>query len=55
LGPGRCEGGCSECRGEGNVYVCAIKDVYSSRIVGYSIDSRMKACLAVQALDNAVV
>jgi putative transposase len=28
--------------------------VYSNRIVGYSIDSRMKARLAVDALDNAV-
>jgi transposase InsO family protein len=40
--------------GEGKLYLCAIKDVYSNRIVGYSIDSRMKARLAVQALDNAV-
>jgi len=28
--------------GEGKLYLCAIKDVYSNRIVGYSIDSRMK-------------
>jgi len=40
--------------GEGKLYLCAIKDVFSNRIVGYSIDSRMKARLAVQALDNAV-
>ena len=39
---------------EGKLYLCAIKDVYSNRIVGYSIDSRMKARLAVNALDNAV-
>ena len=39
---------------EGKLYLCAIKDVYSSRIVGYSIDSRMKASLAVSALRNAV-
>ena len=39
---------------EGNLYVCAIKDVYSNRIVGYSIDSRMKSALAVAALNNAV-
>jgi putative transposase len=39
---------------EGKLYLCAIKDVYSNRIVGYSIDSRMKARLAVAALDNAV-
>ncbi|MDT1862639.1 DDE-type integrase/transposase/recombinase, partial [Acinetobacter baumannii] len=40
--------------GEGKLYLCAVKDVYSGRIVGYSIDSRMKARLAVQALQNAV-
>ena len=39
---------------EGKLYLCAIKDVYSGRIVGYSIDSRMKSRLAVQALENAV-
>ncbi|MEV6432975.1 IS3 family transposase [Nocardia sp. NPDC051463] len=40
--------------GEGKLYLCAIKDVYSNRIVGYSIDSRMKASLAVSALNHAV-
>ena len=39
---------------EGKLYVCAFKDVYSNRIVGYSIDSRMKSRLAVTALNNAV-
>jgi transposase InsO family protein len=39
---------------EGKLYLCAIKDACSKRIVGYSIDSRMKASLAVNALDNAV-
>ena len=39
---------------EGKLYLCAIKDVWSNRIVGYSIDSRMKARLAVAAIDNAV-
>lgn len=39
--------------GEGKLYLCAIKDVYSNRIVGYSIDSRMKSRLAVAALNNA--
>jgi transposase InsO family protein len=39
---------------EGKLYACAIKDVYSNRIVGYSIDSRMKSRLAVAALNNAV-
>ncbi len=40
--------------GEGKLYLCAFKDVYSNRIVGYSIDSRMKSRLAVTALKNAV-
>jgi putative transposase len=39
---------------EGKLYVCAIKDACSNRIVGYSIDSRMKASLAVAALRNAI-
>jgi transposase InsO family protein len=38
---------------EGRLYLCAIKDVYSGPIVGYSIDSRMKASVAVAALPNA--
>ncbi|MEF2978052.1 IS3 family transposase [Subtercola sp. YIM 133946] len=38
---------------EGKLYLCAIKDVCSNRIVGYSIDSRMTASLAVSALRNA--
>ncbi|MFC4126996.1 DDE-type integrase/transposase/recombinase [Nocardia rhizosphaerae] len=40
--------------GEGKLYLCAVKDVFSNRIVGYSIDSRMKAGLAVDALVSAV-
>lgn len=40
--------------GEGKLYLCAFKDVHSNRIVGYSIDSRMKSKLAVEALNNAV-
>jgi transposase InsO family protein len=40
--------------GEGKVYLCAIKDVWSNRIVGYSISDRMKSRLAVAALDSAV-
>ena len=39
---------------EGKLYLCAIKDLFSNRIVGYSIDSRMKSRLATQALANAV-
>ena len=35
--------------GEGKLYLCAIKDVFSNRIVGYSIDSRMKSRLATSA------
>ncbi|WP_307480082.1 IS3 family transposase [Microbacterium trichothecenolyticum] len=39
--------------GEGKLYLCAIKDVFSGKIVGYSIDSRMKSRLVVNAIDNA--
>ena len=39
---------------EGKLYLCAIKDVWSNRIVGYSIDSNMKATLAVRALHSAI-
>ena len=38
---------------EGKLYLCAIKDVFSNRIVGYCIDSRMKSRLATTALHNA--
>ncbi len=40
--------------GEGKLYLCAVKDVYSGRIVSYSIDARMKSGLAVRALESAV-
>jgi transposase InsO family protein len=39
---------------EGKLYLCAIKDVFSNRIVGYSIDSRMKSRIVTAALENAV-
>lgn len=39
---------------EDKVYVCAIKDVFSGRIVGYSIEAGMKSRIAVNALNNAV-
>ena len=39
---------------EGKLYLCAIKDCFSNRIVGWSIDSRMKARLVVAAIDMAV-
>lgn len=39
---------------EGKIYCSAIKDVHSNRIVGYSIQDRMTAHLAVSALRTAV-
>jgi putative transposase len=39
---------------EGRLYLCAFKDLYSGRIVGYSMSSRMTAQLAVSGLRNAV-
>lgn len=39
---------------EGKLYLCAIKDAFSNRIVGYSIDDRIKARLAVRAIESAV-
>jgi len=40
--------------GEGKLYLCAIKDVCSNRIVGYSMNARMTSELAVSALRNAI-
>jgi len=40
--------------GEGKLYLCALKDACSTRIVGYSMSDRMTADLAVSALRNAV-
>jgi transposase InsO family protein len=39
---------------EGKLYLCAIKDVWSNRIVGYSISDRMKSKIAVDAINSAV-
>jgi putative transposase len=39
---------------EGKVYLCAIKDLFSNRIVGWAIDTRMKARLVVAAIEMAV-
>jgi putative transposase len=39
---------------EGKLYLCAIKEVFSNRIVGYSISDRMMSRLAVDALASAV-
>jgi putative transposase len=41
-------------RARAELYLCAIKDVYSNRIVGYSISDRMKSRLTVDALNSAV-
>lgn len=40
---------------EGKLYACVIKDVYSNRIVGWSIGEHMRASLAVNALRSAVL
>jgi len=40
--------------GEGKLYLCAIKDVWSNRIVGYSISDRMQWQIVVTALESAV-
>ena len=40
--------------GEGKLYLCAVKDACSNRIVGYSMSQRMTSRLAVDALANAV-
>ncbi|EKT76425.1 integrase catalytic subunit, partial [Rhodococcus opacus M213] len=39
---------------EGKLYLCAIKDCFSTRIVGYSIADRMTADLACSALRHAI-
>ncbi len=40
--------------GEGKLYACIIKDLFSNRIVGYAIGPRMTARLATAALRAAV-
>lgn len=40
--------------GEGKLYACAIKDLFSNRIVGYAIGPRMTAKLARSALRAAI-
>ncbi len=40
--------------GQGKLYLCAIKDACSGRIVGYATGRRMKSRLAVAALKDAV-
>ena len=38
---------------EGTLYLCAVKDACSGRIVGYSISDRVKARIAVDAITSA--
>jgi len=38
---------------EGKLFLCAVKDVWGNKIVGWSISDRMKASLAVTALTDA--
>ena len=40
--------------GEGKLYLCAVKDGCSGRIVGYSTDSRMHSIPAVRAVEGAL-
>jgi transposase InsO family protein len=39
---------------EGKLYLCAVKDCYSNKIVGYSIGPHMRSSLAAAALRNAI-
>jgi transposase InsO family protein len=39
---------------EGRLYLCAIKDVWSNRIVGYSLSDRMESAIVVNAVESAV-
>lgn len=39
--------------GEGKIYICAIKDLFSNRIVGWAIDTNMRARLVVAAIEMA--
>ena len=39
---------------EGKLYCCAIKDLFSNRVVGYALDERMTAKLATAALRSAI-
>lgn len=38
---------------EGKLYLCAVTDVFSIRIVGWAIDDRMKARVVVAAIEMA--
>jgi len=41
--------------GDGKLYMCAVKDVFSNRVVGYAMDQRMTSELAVTALEMALL
>ena len=40
--------------GEGKLYLCAVKDCFSNKIVGYSIAAHMRSTLAASAIRNAI-
>ena len=39
---------------EGKLYLCAVKDCFSNKIVGYSIAGQMRSSLAASAIRNAI-
>ena len=39
---------------EGKLYLCSVKDVFSNRIIGHSMDIRMKSSLAARAIQHAI-
>lgn len=39
---------------EGKLYMCAVRDMFAGRIVGYSIADRMEAALALSAIEMAL-
>ncbi|ORA75537.1 transposase [Mycolicibacter kumamotonensis] len=39
---------------EGKLYLCAVKDCFSNKIVGYSIAAHMRSSLAATAIRNAI-